>query len=88
MLKNAIDWASRPYGDNAWEGKPVAVMGASVGAHGSARAQYHLRQCFVFLNMHVVNRPEVMIANASEKFDGEGKLTDEKARKLIRHLLV
>jgi chromate reductase, NAD(P)H dehydrogenase (quinone) len=87
VLKNAIDWASRQYGDSAWEGKPAAVMGASVGAQGSARAQYHLRQCFVFLNMHVVNRPEVMIANASEKFDGQGKLTDEKARKLIRHLL-
>jgi chromate reductase len=51
VLKNAIDWASRAYGDSAGEGKPVAVMGASVGVHGSARAQYHLRQCFVFLNM-------------------------------------
>ena len=79
--------ASRPYGDSAWEGKPVVVMGASVGAHGSARAQYHLRQWFVFLNRHAVNRPEVMIANASEKFDSQGKLTGEKVRKLIRHLL-
>ena len=43
VLKNAIDWASRPYGDSAWEGKPVAVMGASVGTRGTARAQYHLR---------------------------------------------
>ena len=60
---------------------------ASVGVHGSARAHYHLRQCFAFLNMHAVNRPEVMIAHASEKFDGQGKLTDEKARELIRHLL-
>jgi chromate reductase len=87
VLKNAIDWASRPYGDSAWEGKPVAVMGASVGQMGSARAQYHLRQCFVFLNMRAVNRPEVMIANASEKFDGHGRLTDEKTRQLIRQLL-
>src|SRR5690606_5488758 len=47
-LKNAIDWASRPYGDSAWLGKPVAIMGASIGRLGSARAQYHLRQCFVF----------------------------------------
>ncbi len=87
VLKNAIDWASRPYGDSAWEGKPVAIMGASVGQLGSARAQYHLRQCFVFLNMRAVNRPEVMIANASEKFDAQGKLTDENARRLIRQLL-
>jgi len=48
VLKNAIDWASRPYGDSAWEGKPVAVMDASVGTLGTARAQYHLRQVFVF----------------------------------------
>ena len=48
VLKNAIDWASRPYGDSAWQGKPVAMMSASVGILGGARAQYHLRQCFVF----------------------------------------
>jgi chromate reductase len=51
VLKNAIDWASRPYGDNAFDGKPVAVMGASIGMLGTARAQYHLGQSFVFLNM-------------------------------------
>ena len=87
VLKNAIDWASRPYGDSAWEGKPVAVMGASVGMIGTARAQYHLRQMFVFLNMHALNRPEVMIANAAEKFDAQGSLTDEKTRGKIRDLL-
>jgi chromate reductase, NAD(P)H dehydrogenase (quinone) len=87
VLKNAIDWASRPYGDSAWEGKPVALMGASVGALGTARAQYHLRQCFVFLNMYAINRPEVMIANASAKFDEAGNLTDEKSRELIAQLL-
>src|SRR5712671_6948282 len=59
VLKNAIDWASRPYGDSAWNGKPVAVMGASVGAFGTVRAQYHLRQCFLFLNMDAVIQPEV-----------------------------
>src|SRR5690349_9580060 len=62
VLKNAIDWASRPYGDSAWKGKPAAVMGASISALGSARAQYHLRQCFVFLDMPSVLQPEVMIA--------------------------
>jgi chromate reductase len=87
VLKNAIDWASRPYGDSAWEGKAVAVMGASPGTLGTARAQYHLRQCFVFMNMHAVNRPEVMIATASQRFDSEGNLTDETAKKLIRQLI-
>lgn len=87
VLKNAIDWASRPYGDSAWDGKPVAVMGASSGTLGSARAQYHLRQSFVFLNMYPLNRPEVMIANAAKRFDEQGKLTDEDTRERIRSLL-
>jgi chromate reductase, NAD(P)H dehydrogenase (quinone) len=87
VLKNAIDWASRPYGDNAWNGKPVAVMGASIGMLGTARAQYHLRQMFVFLNMFPVNQPEVMISSASKRFDEHGNLTDETSKKLIRQLL-
>jgi chromate reductase len=87
VLKNAIDWASRPYGDNAWDGKPVAVMGASVGTLGTARAQYHLRQVFVFLNMHALNRPEVMIGNAAQRFDVKSNLTDTTSQDLIRQLL-
>ena len=87
VLKNAIDWASRPYGDSAWTGKPVAVMGASVGTLGTARAQYHLRQMFVFLDMYPLNKPEVMIANAAQRFDEQGNLTDEKTRELIGQLL-
>ena len=87
VLKNAIDWASRPYGDSAWNGKPVALMGASIGAIGTARAQYHLRQVFVFLNMLPINQPEVMISNAGERFDAQGNLTDETTKKLIRQLL-
>jgi chromate reductase len=87
VLKNAIDWASRPYGDNAWDGKPVAVMGASVGALGTARAQYHLRQMFVFLNMYAVNKPEVMISSAAQRFDDQGRLVDETSRKLVGDLL-
>ena len=86
VLKNAIDWASRPYGDSAWNGKPVAVMGASVGVIGTARAQYHLRQVFVFLDMHAVNQPEVMI-NASKSFDEQGNLTDQQTKDLIGKLL-
>ena len=87
VLKNAIDWASRPYGDNAWAGKPAAIMGASIGMIGTARAQYHLRQIFVFLNVYPINQPEVMIANAAERFDAEGNLTDEKTKEYIRKLI-
>jgi chromate reductase len=87
VLKNAIDWASRPYGDNAWAGKPVAVMGASVGVLGTARAQYHLRQSFLFLDMYPLNKPEVMIAQAAERFDEQGNLTDAKSKELIGRLL-
>lgn len=87
VLKNAIDWASRPYGDNVWNEKPVAVMSASTGAMGGSRAQYHLRQVFVFLNMKPINRPEVIVTFAPQKIDAEGKLTDETTRKYIRDLL-
>jgi len=87
VLKNAIDWASRPYGDSAWRGKPAAVMGASSGNLGTARAQYHLRQILVTLNMPTVNQPEVMIGNAAQRFDQEGRLTDEPTREIIERLL-
>ena len=87
VLKNAIDWASRPYGDNAFEGKPVAVMSASTGMLGGARAQYHLRQSFVFLEMHPVNKPEVFVTFAPQKFDDKGRLLDEKTKQLIGELL-
>jgi chromate reductase len=87
VLKNAIDWASRPYGQNAWDGKPVAVMGTSVGSLGTARAQYHLRQVFVYVNMHALNGPEVMIPDAGKRFDERGNLTDSDTRDRIRALL-
>jgi len=87
VLKNAIDWASRPYGDSAWNGKPAAIMGATSGALGTARAQYHLRQIMVFLNMFPINQPEVMIGNAAARFDQEGNLTDEPTKEFIRQLL-
>jgi len=87
VLKNAIDWASRPYGDNAWQGKPVAVMGASMGTLGSSRAQYHLRQVFVFLDMLPLNKPEVMIGNAGQQFDEAGNLVDKDTKNHIRALL-
>jgi len=87
VLKNAIDWASRPYGDNSFEDKPVAIMGASPGGFGTARAQYHLRQICVFLNMHTVNKPEVFVTFAHTKIDGNGRVTDEETRGRIKHLL-
>lgn len=87
VLKNAIDWASRPYGDSAWDGKPAAIMGASGGAVATARAQYDLRKMMVFLNMFPLNQPEVMIGNAGEKFDDKGDLTDETTRDFIKKQL-
>jgi chromate reductase, NAD(P)H dehydrogenase (quinone) len=87
VLKNAIDWASRPYGDNALDGKPVAFMGASIGMLGTARSQYHLRQVCVFLDMHPLNRPEVMVPFVADKVDPDGQLTDAKTREKIGELL-
>ena len=87
VLKNAIDWASRPHGDNAFEGKPVAIMSASTGHLGGARAQYHLRQSFVFLDMHPVNRPEVMMPFAADNVDADGNVTNKQTKELIRKLL-
>jgi len=87
VLKNAIDWASRPKADMPLEGKPVAIMSASTGRLGGARAQYHLRQSFVFLNMHPVNRPEVMLSDAAHNVDANGKVTNEQTRQLIKQLL-
>jgi chromate reductase len=87
VLKNAIDWASRPHGDNSFDGKPAAIMSASIGMIGGARAQYHLRQMFVFLNMYPVNLPEVFVTFASQKFDSQGNLLDQDAKKFISMLL-
>ncbi len=86
-LKNAIDWASRPYGQGVILGKPVAVMGASVGMLGSARAQYDLRRVFQALNMPAVSHPEVLIAFAAKLCDEQGNVTDEKTRGKIRELV-
>lgn len=87
VLKNAIDWASRPP-EQPFNDKPVAIMGASGGILGTARAQYQLRQMLVFLNAHPINKPEVMIGQAGTKFDETGRLTDEPTRDFIRQLLV
>jgi chromate reductase len=86
-LKNAIDWASRPYGDSAWSGKPAAIMGASLGPVGTARAQQHLRQILVALNLFLLNKPEVVIADAAHRFDEDGNLIHDPTKQLIQELL-
>ena len=87
FIKNAIDIASRPYSDNVLKGKHVAVMSASIGAFGGMRAQYHLRQVFVYLDMKQINKPEVFINFAQDKFDPNGELRDEKSLLLIQELM-
>ncbi len=86
VLKNAIDWASRAP-DQPFNGMPIAIMGASGGLLGTARAQYQLRQMLVFLNAFPLNKPEVMIGQAASKFSDEGALHDEPTRKMVRELL-
>jgi chromate reductase len=87
VLKNAIDWASRPP-DQPFDGKPTALLSASPAFTGGARAQYHLRQVFVYLDALILNRPEVFVTAAHTKFDAEGRLTDAKTRDHIRDLLI
>jgi chromate reductase, NAD(P)H dehydrogenase (quinone) len=86
VLKNAIDWASRPANGSPLDGKPVALMGASTGMSGTVRAQMHFRQVCVFTNMFPLNKPQVFVANAAERFNPEGRLIDEKSRKFVRLL--
>ncbi len=87
VLKNALDCASRPKEGNPLDGKVVAIMSASTGRFGGARAQYHLRQTFIFLDMHTINRPEVMLSDAPHNIDENGNVTNPTTRQLIRQLL-
>ena len=87
MLKNAIDWISRPP-EPPLNGKAVAILGASPGMLGTVRAQYHLRQILVFLNTFTLNKPEVFIGAAHTKFNSEGELTDEVTKKMLHDQLV
>jgi chromate reductase len=88
LLKNAIEWGNRPEADNCWDGKPAAMMSASTSPRGGVRAQLHLRQIMVELNMYPINQPQLLIARAQEKFDSNSKLTDEKVRETLRNLLL
>jgi chromate reductase len=86
VLKNAIDWASRPANSSPLAGKPLAIMGAG-GLFGATRAQLHLRQICASIDMLALNKPEVRITHSWEKFDAQGNLTDETARQELRALL-
>jgi chromate reductase len=87
VLKNAIDWASRPPRQSALAGKPAALFGASPGQTGTARAQTQLRASFVFTDTPALPQPEVLVFRAHEKFDASGRLTDEATRVWIGKLL-
>jgi len=87
VLKNAIDWASRPPATSPLKRKPIAVMGAAPGAFGSVRAQLSLRQSFLWTDSVLVGKPELMVFQAHLRFDGDGNLVDEQTRKLLAALL-
>lgn len=86
-LKNALDWASRAPENRLLNGKPAAIMGSG-GGMGSARAQYHLRQVCVFLNIHLLNKPEVFSNAFNGSFDDKGSLTDERIQGLVQEQLI
>jgi chromate reductase, NAD(P)H dehydrogenase (quinone) len=88
VLKNAIEWGNRPSNDNSWDNKPAAIMSASSGPRGGVRAQLHMRQILVDLNMYALNRPLLLVANEDDKFDANMKLIDPQTRETLRNLLV
>jgi chromate reductase len=87
VLKNAIEWGNRPPRDASWSGKPAAIISASTGLRGGARAQLHLRQIMIDLNMHSINRPLLLVANAKDKFNENLQLTDEETLQTLRDVL-
>lgn len=87
VLKNAIDWTSRPYGENAWNGKRVLITAASPGGIAGALAVYQVKQSLLHLNADVLGQPELMVGGASDKFDQAGELTDKKTKAFIKSAL-
>ncbi|MCC6787129.1 MAG: NAD(P)H-dependent oxidoreductase [Hyphomonadaceae bacterium] len=83
VMKNAVDWASRPARDAALNGKPVGIIGASPGQVGTARGQSQLRQAFEFTNSFCMPQPEILVFRATEKFDANGDLTDAKTAEFL-----
>jgi chromate reductase, NAD(P)H dehydrogenase (quinone) len=84
VLKNALDHASRPYGQSAWAGKPAGVVGISVGAAGTAMAQQHLRNVLAYLDMPAVGQPEIFLQQRDDLFDADGRIANEGLRKLLQ----
>lgn len=87
VLKNAIEWGNRPPRDASWSGKPAAVISASTGLRGGVRAQLHLRQIMIDLNMYPINRPLLLVASAKDKFNEDLQLTDEETLQTLRDVL-
>jgi chromate reductase, NAD(P)H dehydrogenase (quinone) len=85
VLKNAIDHASRPYGQSAWSGKPAGVIGASGGAPGTSMAQQHLRNILAYLDMPTLGQPEAYIQVKEGFFDGDGNVAIESSRKFLQN---
>ena len=88
VLKNAIDWASRPAADSSLQGKPLAIMGAAPTNFGTVRAQLVLRQCFLWIDARVVGKPEVVVFRSQDRFDAAGNLVDERTKGLVSDLLL
>ena len=84
VLKNAIDQASRPYGQSAWAGKPAGVIGVSVGAIGTALAQQHLRNVLAYLDVPTLGQPEAFIQNKEDLFDDKGHIGNEGTKKFLQ----
>ncbi|HEV3105430.1 MAG TPA: NADPH-dependent FMN reductase [Trinickia sp.] len=84
VLKNAIDWGSRPWGQNSWKDKPTAVCGISLGATGTALAQQHLRNVLAYLDVPTLGQPEVFLKYADGFFDAAGNIASEGTRKFLQ----
>jgi chromate reductase len=84
VLKNALDHASRPYGQNAWDKKPAGVIGCSIGAIGTAIAQQHLRNSLAYLNMPTLGQPEVFLKVDDDFFDAQGGIANAESKKFLQ----
>lgn len=87
VLKNAIDWISRPYGQSSFAGKPVGIVGSSVGPVGTAVAQTDLRHIMLFQNAKVLGQPEIYVANTHEVFNEQGEVLSERWQKNFKQYI-
>lgn len=88
VLKNAIDVASRPYGQNSWNGKPAAIVSVSIGNISGFGANHHLRQSLVFVNVNTMAQPEAYIGGAGALFDDDGKLTNDATKEFLKSFML